>query len=144
VGGLAVLGLTSVSVSAGPSQALLNCICQVESGCKPIGCEMDVGSLSCGYFQIKSPYYQDCGSPGSGWQTCSDDHSCAQTCVINYLNRYGTYCSGSSSPTDEDYARIHNGGPLGCRNSGTLGYWDRVAACMGEAAFVESAVNMTE
>lgn len=35
--------------------ACMNCICQIESGCKDVGCIMDVGSLSCGYYQIKEP-----------------------------------------------------------------------------------------
>jgi len=37
---------------------------QVESGCRPLACKMDVGSLSCGYFQIKHAYWTDCGSIG--------------------------------------------------------------------------------
>jgi Destabilase len=40
---------------------------QVESNCNPnIGCRMDVGSLSCGAYQIKEGYWRDCGSPGGG------------------------------------------------------------------------------
>lgn len=35
----------------------LSCICKVESNCRAVGCNMDAGSLSCGYFQIKKPYY---------------------------------------------------------------------------------------
>lgn len=38
-------------------------------GCHPIGCHMDSGSLSCGYFQIKEPYWNDCGRLGSGEKT---------------------------------------------------------------------------
>lgn len=38
---------------------------QMESGCRNVGCKMDVGSLSCGYFQIKEAYWIDCGRPGS-------------------------------------------------------------------------------
>lgn len=31
----------------------ITCICNVESGgCRAIGCNMDEGSLSCGYFQV--------------------------------------------------------------------------------------------
>ena len=42
---------------------LADCV-QVESGCRAIGCVMDVGSLSCGPYQIKNPYWIDCGRPG--------------------------------------------------------------------------------
>jgi len=35
--------------------ACMNCLCQIESGCRDVGCLMDVGSLSCGWYQIKEP-----------------------------------------------------------------------------------------
>jgi len=40
---------------------------QVE-GCESLvgKCDMDEGSLSCGPFQIKYPYWEDCGKPGAG------------------------------------------------------------------------------
>ena len=34
----------------------IHCICLKESGCKAIGCNMDVGSLSCGYYQVGSKF----------------------------------------------------------------------------------------
>ncbi|KAL3886285.1 hypothetical protein ACJMK2_026292 [Sinanodonta woodiana] len=103
---------------------LIRNISLVESKCQPIGCVMDVGSLSCGYYQIKLPYYQDCGSPGRDWKTCADDYSCATTCVKNYMARYGPH-SGCPD-TCETYARIHNGGPNGCNNPNTIPYWHKV------------------
>lgn len=39
--------------------------CKAESGCRPIGCRYDVYSYSCGYFQIKEEYWEDCGRPGT-------------------------------------------------------------------------------
>ncbi|XP_064603168.1 lysozyme-like [Liolophura sinensis] len=116
--------------SAAISSSCLACICEVESNCRALSCRMDVGSLSCGYYQIKSAYYSDCHSPGSGWQSCSSSKSCADQCVRNYMARYGTYCTGGRTPTCEDYARVHNGGPYGCRHSNTLGYWQKVQACL--------------
>lgn len=55
------------------SQQCLQCICNVESGCKAIGCHFDVNSDSCGYFQIKEGYWHDCGSPGTSWRSCAND-----------------------------------------------------------------------
>uniref|UniRef100_A0A0N4Z5R2 lysozyme n=1 Tax=Parastrongyloides trichosuri TaxID=131310 RepID=A0A0N4Z5R2_PARTI len=115
----------------------LNCICQVESGCKPIGCEMDDGSLSCGYYQIKLPYYEDCGEVGkksgesteTAWKRCANEFSCATTCVENYQKRYAYECPQYS--TCERTARIHNGGPYGCKLSFTDEYWAKVKACCG-------------
>jgi len=110
----------------------MKCICQIESNCNAnIGCIMDVGSLSCGAYQIKEPYWIDCGRPGSGWQSCANTLSCAETCVKAYMTRYGTFCTGGRAPTCEDYSRIHNGGPRGCTNSATNGYWAKVSSCCG-------------
>jgi len=110
----------------------MKCICQVESNCNAnIGCVMDVGSLSCGAYQIKDPYWQDCGRPGTGWQACANTLACSETCVKAYMARYGTYCSNGATPNCETYARVHNGGPLGCRNSATVNYWTKVRTCCG-------------
>uniref|UniRef100_A0A0K0F231 lysozyme n=1 Tax=Strongyloides venezuelensis TaxID=75913 RepID=A0A0K0F231_STRVS len=133
----AKLFLLAALVGTTLANTCLHCICNVESGCKPIGCEMDVGSLSCGYYQIKLPYYEDCGEVGkksgesteTAWKRCANEYSCATTCVENYVKRYGFECPGYG--TCERDARIHNGGPRGCQNSNTLGYWHKVKACCG-------------
>jgi hypothetical protein len=127
---LILLSLVAAIQGAAFTDSCLNCICQIESGCNPnIGCIMDVGSLSCGPYQIKNPYWIDCGSIGGDWQTCANDMACASQCVRNYMARYGTYCA--ANPTCQDYSRIHNGGPLGCQSSATVGYWDKIRACCG-------------
>uniref|UniRef100_A0A0K0FNF1 lysozyme n=1 Tax=Strongyloides venezuelensis TaxID=75913 RepID=A0A0K0FNF1_STRVS len=113
----------------------LKCICEAESGCKPIGCRMDVGSLSCGYYQIKLPYYIDCGKPEkksnediqTAWKRCSDNYSCATKCVKNYIKRYSKSCKGIG--TCECSARLHNGGPNGNTKKATIGYWNKVKNC---------------
>ena len=49
------------------SAKALHCICEVESNCNPsIGCHPDPVTLSCGPYQIKEVYWQDCGKPGKG------------------------------------------------------------------------------
>ncbi|TKR87286.1 hypothetical protein L596_011704 [Steinernema carpocapsae] len=131
---LALLAFFAVLVV---SKNCLQCICQVESGCKPIGCNPDQGSLSCGYFQIKLPYYQDCGTPGkkpgeldtTAWKRCADDYNCASQCVHNYIKRYASKCPGKSAC--QQMSRLHNGGPNGCNVGGTAGYWNKVKTCCG-------------
>ncbi|XP_041375655.1 uncharacterized protein LOC121388409 [Gigantopelta aegis] len=86
--------LPSSVLGSGISQKCLDCICKHESGCRPLGCHMDVGSLSCGYFQIKSGYWHDCGKPGSSWEACAKSKTCAEECVRRNMRRYGTYCTG--------------------------------------------------
>jgi hypothetical protein len=42
-----LLALTG-AIFADIDEKCLGCICHVESGCQPLGCHMDAGSLSCG------------------------------------------------------------------------------------------------
>jgi len=117
-------------VSATFSNNCLQCICQVEGCGAEVGrCKNDSGSDSCGPYQIKNPYWNDCNEPGGDWRTCTKQKACSETCVRDYMSRYGTRCSGKANPTCQDYARIHNGGPQGCRRRSTIGYWNKVNAC---------------
>ncbi|CAJ0601947.1 unnamed protein product [Cylicocyclus nassatus] len=130
--------LIAVFLISATTEDCLKCICKRESGCKPIGCHMDVGSLSCGYYQIKLPYYKDCGTPGrkrgesvaAAWKRCANDYSCSTTCVKAYYNRYKRLCP-SSQGTCQKMARLHNGGPSGCKKQATVGYWNAVKKCCG-------------
>uniref|UniRef100_A0A0K0EW39 lysozyme n=1 Tax=Strongyloides venezuelensis TaxID=75913 RepID=A0A0K0EW39_STRVS len=114
----------------------LPCICKQESECKAIGCKMDRGSLSCGFYQIKLPYYKDCGEPGKkagesteiAWKRCADEFECATTCVKKYFQRYKAKCPEKSYC--EAMARLHNGGPNGCSKSSTDDYWNRIKRCL--------------
>lgn len=47
-----------------------------------------------------------------------------------YLSIYATQSRLGRVPTDEDRARIWNGGPGGWKESATLGYWQKVNAAM--------------
>jgi hypothetical protein len=122
---LIIYGILSIAVmiNAAIDDQCLACICQVESNCTPKECSWDVYSNSCGYYQIKETYWQDCGSPGDSFV------SCAYECVRSYMDRYAELCTGGNEPTCEDYARIHNEGPKGCQRSSTDGYWATVSAC---------------
>jgi len=128
---LAVVLLLALTVSDGTfTNGCMKCICRRESGCKPKPCAPDVGSDSCGPYQIKEPYWRDCGSPGANYRACALDMNCSERCVIAYMARYGARCVGNSrTPTCEDYARIHNGGPSGCKYSSTIGYGNWVSCC---------------
>ncbi|XP_072170398.1 lysozyme-like [Diadema setosum] len=114
----------------------LHCICVVESNCKmpsPV-CQMDVGSLSCGPYQIKQGYWLDArlkgGDLDGSWQACTATFDCSERCVQGYMARYAVYGRLGHTPTCEDFARIHNGGPNGYKNPNTLGYWNKVKNCL--------------
>ncbi|XP_072020971.1 lysozyme-like [Amphiura filiformis] len=114
----------------------LHCICIVESGCKmpnPL-CTMDVGSLSCGPYQIKEGYWTDArlkgGDLDGDWKKCTATFDCSERAVQGYMMRYAVSSRIGHAPTCEDFARIHNGGPNGYKNPNTLGYWEKVKACL--------------
>uniref|UniRef100_A0A914VN17 lysozyme n=1 Tax=Plectus sambesii TaxID=2011161 RepID=A0A914VN17_9BILA len=92
---------------------------------------MNNGTLSCGYYQINKAYYEDCGQPGGkgeeAWKGCSDDYNCATTCVQKYVSKYAYKCQGVG--LCQQMARIHNGGPNGCNDEGTIGYWNAIRSC---------------
>ncbi|KAH7696041.1 Protein ILYS-3 [Aphelenchoides avenae] len=77
-----------------------------------------------------------CGEPGKksgesvdkAWKRCANDYDCAVKCVNAYVKRYKGGCSGKSAC--ETMARLHNGGPSGCKISGTVGYWNDVKKCV--------------
>jgi hypothetical protein len=124
-----VVLIVSLTVNATITDRCLSCICKVESGCRPAKCKWDVYSNSCGYYQLKSGYWKDCGSPGRSFESCAADKSCSERCVRAYMQRYANRCTQGRTPTCQDYARVHNGGPNGCRSSSTINYGLKVAAC---------------
>jgi hypothetical protein len=85
------------------TKGCLWCICQARD------CQLRVNvscvDQSCGPYYITESYYQNCNSPGDGWESCTMGMTCSQTCVVNYLNLYGPACT--PHPTCRDYARIH-------------------------------------
>ncbi|KAF6022081.1 hypothetical protein EB796_019609 [Bugula neritina] len=132
---LVCLSLAFVTQTQGNiSSSCLDCIGEIEGGGS--GCNRDVGSLSCGRYQIKEPYYTDCRQPGSGWRSCAADDTCSRTCVQNYMSRYARRCARQlgkpkSQLTCQDYGRLHNGGPNGCRKSSTISYAARISSQCG-------------
>ena len=66
------------------------------------------------------------------YRNCTTQMECSETCVRAYMDRYASRCTGERAPTCQDFARIHNGGPNGCRKSATLRHWQRVQRCCNQ------------
>ena len=47
-----------------------------------------------------------------------------------YVHRYATPSRLGREPTDEDFARIHHGGPNGWNSPSTRKYWSQVSTAM--------------
>jgi hypothetical protein len=77
-----------------------------------------------GPFQIWRSYWQDAvehdKNIGGRYEDCFDKEY-AKRIVLAYWDRYAP-----NNATDQQLARIHNGGPKGHRNPKTLEYWTKV------------------
>lgn len=121
----------SVDVDSIIDANCLKCLCFIESWCSDVGCVMDEGSMSCGWYQLKREYWIDCGQPGGSWETCANSKSCAEGCVKKYLKRYSSQCYADGGLARcQDLARLHNGGPYGCKAKNTEYYGWLISRCL--------------
>lgn len=109
-------------------QSLFEALRLVESGGQPNGGRDAVGKAGeLGPYQITRSYWLDSGAPGDFQQV--RDAVYARKVILAYWVRYcPTALRHRDFPT---LARVHNGGPNGCRKSSTLAYWQRVQAALG-------------
>ena len=105
---------------------LLDAIRKVESNgdCSKIG---KVGELGC--YQIRECYWQDAlehdSSIGGEYEDVID-REYAEKCIYAYWDRYATEKILGRPVTDEDRARMHNGGPNGHKKTSTIKYWNKI------------------
>ena len=126
-----------------PSDRLWNAIQKVETG-GDYDPEIAVGDngASIGPLQIQRVYYNDAVQydpslqsgryNGYTYDNCMGPGSFEYSKKVGdaYMARYATAKQLGHTPTDEDFARIHNGGPNGWKRSATLGYWQKVQAVL--------------
>lgn len=114
---------------------LINALIQVESGGddNAIG-DKGLANKAYGPLQIRAPYLEDAlpyMKPQAALPTVESllgDRTLSIAVFEAYMARYATAHRLGHIPTDEDIARIHNGGPNGWKNPATLGYWTKVQA----------------
>jgi hypothetical protein len=113
--------------------SLLAAIAQVESGNNPdaVGDNGD----SIGTYQIQRPYFKDAQEHNPTdlakytYESVTQD-SVAIMVIESYWDRYATEKRLGHQATDEDKARIHNGGPNGYKKEATEKYWAKVQKAM--------------
>ena len=109
---------------------------QVETGglADPLNAVGD-GGASLGPYQISRAYYNDAVQKdpslrdgGKSYENVSGAGSkeYSERVIQAYMDRYATEARLGRTATDEDIARIHNGGPNGYKRDSTLGYWEKV------------------
>jgi len=78
-----------------------------------------------GVYQIWKPYWIDSRLDGT-YHDCFNP-AYADRVVRSYMKRYATKRRLGREPTQEDIARIHNGGPNGYKKKrATQRYWEKV------------------
>ena len=132
-----------------PSDRLWNAIQKVETGKEP-NPEVAKGDkgAAIGPLQIHEVYYNDAVQfdpslqsgqyAGYTYKNCEGPGSFEYSKKVGnaYMARYATAKRLGHTPTDEDFARIHNGGPNGWKDNSTpkstatLGYWHEVQAAL--------------
>ena len=119
--------LSVLCLTMGTSDVLLNAICEVESNC--VSTAVGDNGKAIGSYQIWECYWKDAvefdSSIGGVYEDCYDEKY-AKKIVRAYMKRYATKKRIGRKVTDEDRARIHNGGPNGYKKKATEGYWKNV------------------
>lgn len=130
VGFLTFLSMTSPALAANSTKVdrpeLFNALRQVESGGQPNEGRDAVGDngKALGPYQLHYIYWKDATdfdkSIGGKYEDVKDK-AYAEKVIKAYWKKYAP-----KDATDEDLARIHNGGPKGNKKTATDGYWKKV------------------
>ena len=105
---------------------LLAAMCEVESNgdCSKVG---KVGELGC--YQIRECFWIDAlewySSIGGEYEDVID-REYAEKVIYAFWDRYANEKRLGRPVTDEDRARMHNGGPNGYKKTKTIKYWDKI------------------
>jgi hypothetical protein len=114
--------LLSVSLSMTP---LESAIWQVETNQCELDCPKGDGGNAIGPLQIHRCCWEDVKRDGEQYSDCEGlDYSFE--IFDRYMSRYATPERLERSVTNEDKARIWNGGPNGWRKDSTNNYWNKV------------------
>ena len=107
---------------------LLAAMCEVESNgdCSKVG---KVGELGC--YQIRECFWLDAlewdSSIGGEYEDVID-REYAEKVIYAFWDRYANEKRLGRPVTDEDRARMHNGGPNGYKKTATVKYWNKIKA----------------
>lgn len=126
---------------------LTDALIQVESG----GNDYAIGDLhlkqkAYGCLQIRKPCLDDVNrANGTSFEPTQmlGNRSLSLWVFHEYMKLYATKERLGREPTDEDHARIWNGGPMGWKRNATLRYWKKVKARLGIMTRSEYLAELT-
>jgi len=113
-----------------PSGALVKAIAMQESGGndKAVGDKL-LGSKAYGALQVRQPCVDDvnrkCGTHYLA-KDCLGNRALSELICREYIDLYATEKRLGHKPTDQDMARIWNGGPNGYKSLLTVSYWTHI------------------
>lgn len=127
---ITVCFVTMQTSASTPSATLIEALIQVESG----GDDSAVGDKNLknkayGCLQIRKPCVDDVNKAyGTNYsaEDCRNNRELSIKIFELYMKLYATKKRLGREPTDEDRARIWNGGPNGWKKSSTEKYWTKV------------------
>ena len=104
---------------------LQDAIWQVETSQCESDCPKGDNGAATGPLQIHRACWEDVKRDGEKYSDCAGlDYSLEV--FQRYMLRYATEKRLMRSVTDQDRARIWNGGPNGWKKDSTIGYWEKV------------------
>ena len=120
-----IVGMSFI-LNATPSNKLIDAICKVESnnGMYVVGDNgKDIGCL-----QIWKTVVDDVNKYSKVKYTYADRYDKVKSYEMFklYIGHYATQKRLGRKPTNEDMARIWNGGPNGYKKTSTIKYWNKV------------------
>ena len=118
-----VLALTTGTEAATTNKELIDAIHMVETSGR-LGAIRGDGGAALGPLQIHRGCWQDANLPGR-YEDCAD-LAYSKRVWAAYMARYATKRRLGRPVTDEDRARIWNGGPNGYKKTATIKYWAKV------------------
>lgn len=131
------IAVESVEAGTAPScDALVSALIQVESrgNDRAIG-DRHMKDKAYGCLQIRQPCVDDvnrCFGTKIQAQDLLGDRSLSVWVCQKYLETYATRQRLGREPTDEDRARIWNGGPNGWKKESTAAYWSKVQKALAQ------------
>ena len=127
--GLILFTLTLFTAHHTYAGDLVDAIHMVETGGR-LGPIKGDGGAALGPLQIHRACWQDANLPGKYEDVA--DLAYAKRVFAAYMARYATERRLGRPVTDEDRARIWNGGPNGYKKRATLKYWEKVRKVMNK------------
>ena len=123
--------LSACAASTYDDSGVLHAIMMVESGGDPSA--VGDNGKAIGPYQIHRVYWRDAvefdKSIGGKYADCVRPEYAVKV-VRAYWRRYALERRIGRPVTDQDRARIHNGGPNGFKKASTNKYWDKVKRCL--------------